>query len=363
MIQQIQVPLEVDVFGWSKDVKQPWLLSGLIELSKFHEQHCSEYGRMLSSLWTDPNTASSIDQIPWLPVRIFKLIDLKSVPPDQVVRTLVSSGTTGAAVSRIHLDADTARSQTRALAKITSEFTGNKRMPMLILDNDGFLKDRSKFNARAAGILGFSNFGRNHLYLLDEELRPDWEALQNWLSNQGDQPILLFGFTFIVWQSFVQAARKSGIKLEFPEGSLLIHGGGWKKMIDESVDNVAFKKALSDVFSIDRVHNYYGMVEQVGSIFFECSEGHLHAPAYADIIIRDTTTLEPLPFGNAGLVQVLSLLPRSYPGHSILTEDVGTIHGEDDCLCGRQGKYFSIHGRIKNVEMRGCSDTRAVPTS
>ena len=54
---------------------------------------------------------------------------------------------------------------------------------------------------------------------------------------------------------------------------------------------------------------------------------------------------------------MLSILPHSYPGHNILTEDLGVIHGEDDCKCGRRGKYFSVLGRIPNSEIRGCSDT------
>jgi len=36
---------------------------------------------------------------------------------------------------------------------------------------------------------------------------------------------------------------------------------------------------------------------------------------------------------------------------------LGSIFGEDDCLCGRLGKYFIVDGRVKNVELRGCSDT------
>jgi hypothetical protein len=54
---------------------------------------------------------------------------------------------------------------------------------------------------------------------------------------------------------------------------------------------------------------------------------------------------------------LLSLIPKSYPGHSILTEDLGTIYGVDNCQCGRKGKYFKVHGRIKSAEIRGCSDT------
>ena len=35
------------------------------------------------------------------------------------------------------------------------------------------------------------------------------------------------------------------------------------------------------------------------------------------------------------------------------------VLGEDDCPCGLKGKYFKILGRIKNAEIRGCSDTYA----
>jgi len=99
------------------------------------------------------------------------------------------------------------------------------------------------------------------------------------------------------------------------------------------------------------------MVEQVGSIFVECKEGHLHAPIFADIIVRDPISLKPLEFGKEGVIEVMSILPRSYPGHVLLTEDVGTIIGEDDCPCGKKGKYFKVKGRLPKAEIRGCSDT------
>ena len=78
---------------------------------------------------------------------------------------------------------------------------------------------------------------------------------------------------------------------------------------------------------------------------------------FSDIIIRSPITFEPLLFGEEGLIQLLSILPSSYPGHSLLTEDLGIIHGEDNCLCGRKGRYFSVKGRLAQAENRGCSDT------
>ena len=97
------------------------------------------------------------------------------------------------------------------------------------------------------------------------------------------------------------------------------------------------------------------MVEQTGSIFIECESGFFHCSNLSEIITRRSDFTE-CSYGETGIVELFSLLPKSYPGHIILTEDEGIILGEDDCSCGRLGKYFKIQGRLKNAEMRGCSD-------
>lgn len=336
------------------------LLDGLNQLTAHHRAGCPEYDRIVSAIFRQ-GQATRLEEVPWLPVQLFKRAEMRSVTRESIVKTLTSSGTSGQTPSRIFLDRDTASLQTRALVKISGEFIGKSRLPMVIIDDDSFLKDRTKFNARAAGILGFSNLGRDHFYLLDASLAPDWDAFDAFLARHSDRPILFFGFTFIVWQSFVEAAMRDGRSYRLPQGSALIHGGGWKRLEDRKVSAKAFKDALRRTFGIEHVHNYYGMVEQVGSIYFECDAGHLHTPVYSDVLVRSERDLSLVANGQPGLIQLVSLLPRSYPGHSLLTEDVGTILGEDDCPCGRMGKYFSVHGRLKNVEMRGCSDTRAVP--
>jgi len=99
------------------------------------------------------------------------------------------------------------------------------------------------------------------------------------------------------------------------------------------------------------------MVEQTGSIFVECEYGFLHSSSFSDVIVRNHKTHSPENNGTEGLIQLLSIIPKSYPGHSLLTEDIGTIYGVDNCECGRMGKYFKVHGRMKSAEVRGCSDT------
>ena len=113
---------------------------------------------------------------------------------------------------------------------------------------------------------------------------------------------------------------------------------------------------MNKKLGIKNVRNYYGLVEQIGSIFFECKCGYFIASNYSDIIIRDKN-LNICKKGETGLVQLISLLPTSYPGHSILTEDVGEIINDNKCKCYGYGTRFLIHGRLKNAELRGCSNT------
>ena len=101
--------------------------------------------------------------------------------------------------------------------------------------------------------------------------------------------------------------------------------------------------------------NYYGMIEQTGSVFLECEKGYFHCSIFSDIFIRNSE-LKLSKIKQIGLIQTLSLLPVSYPGHNILTEDMGVIHGIDDCKCQKLGKYFTVLGRVPDAEIRGCSD-------
>lgn len=338
-----------------QDEKEQLLLEKLNNLTTWHRNNCLEYKAMLEKSGA-ASEASRLEEVPFLPVQLFKLMDLKSVPQTDIVKVLTSSGTTGQAVSNIYLDKETSVAQTKTLVEVMKPVLGGKRLPMIILDTKSVLKDRKSFSARGAGILGFANFGRKHFYALNDDMTLDVEGLQSYLKEYEGQRILLFGFTFMIWQYVYKEARDKGVSIDFGD-SILIHGGGWKKLKDEAVDAKTFNCLLKEQLGIQEVHNYYGMVEQVGSIFVECNEGYLHAPQFADVIIRNPITFEPVTAGEQGLIQVLSELPKSYPGHSLLTEDLGMIHGIDNCACGWKGKYFSVAGRIPKAELRGCSDT------
>ena len=347
--------LEWPTYGSNQFDKTSYLLNELTKLTHFHDGACLSYHHVLQK-FIHPQRINNLADLPFLPVRLFKHEKLLSVRPEEVVKTMTSSGTSGQSVSQIFLDKETSAMQVKVLSRIMSEFIGPKRLPMLVIDCRATIANRYNFSARAAGILGFSIFGRDTEFALNDDMTLDINRVRDFAKKHQGQKILLFGFTFIVWKHLVKILEDNGEALCIEQG-VLVHGGGWKQLENEAVAPKEFKARLKKTTCIDAVHNYYGMVEQTGSIFMECEQGHLHSSAWSEIIVRDPQNFKPLPYGKNGLIQLLSVIPRSYPGHSLLSEDEGQILGVDDCVCGRKGTYFKVLGRMKNAEVRGCSDT------
>lgn len=348
--------LGIPAYSLKKEEKSGWLTERLKELSLKHRDSCEEYSKILKILNVNIEEAESYYDIPFLPVRLFKELELRSIEKDDIFKTMTSSGTTGQAVSKIYLDRLTASNQQKVLAKIVSEYTGKNRMPMLIIDSPSVIKNRAMFSARGAGILGFSIFGSDKQYALDDNMELDLNKVQAFLEKHKGEKILVFGFTFMIWQHFYKELLKTPGCIDLSNG-VMIHGGGWKKLANEAVSPEEFRGSLEKVCGLSDIHDYYGMVEQTGCVYMQCEYGHLHASNFSDIIIRNTTDFSVCDVGEKGVIQVVSTIPESYPGHSIITEDEGILLGEDDCPCGRYGKYFKVLGRVKNAEIRGCSDT------
>jgi phenylacetate-coenzyme A ligase PaaK-like adenylate-forming protein len=350
MIQNIEFFFNLESpYYLAKEQKRTALDSCLKDLDKYHYNKCPPYKRIVDAL---DGQSSGI----YLPVRLFKEFELMSISSEQILKTLMSSGTTSQKVSKIYIDKITATNQTKALVKIIQHYMGKARLPMLIIDHPDVIHNSASFSARGAGIRGLWTFGRNHTYALDNEMQINHDAIDAFCEKFKHQKKIVFGFTFMVWKYFIQSLEAMGKGIDLQD-SILFHSGGWKKLQQEAVDNNTFKSKTTQITGIKHIHNFYGMVEQVGAIYVECEKGYLHAPAFSDIKVVDPATMNELPFHQSGVIAVESILPLSYPGHRLLTEDIGSIIGEDDCKCGKKGKYFIIHGRLKQAETRGCSDT------
>ena len=342
-------------FGPYNDIskkKDEFFCKNLKELTKHHFINSKEYKKFLiQNNYNLKNT--NLEKFPFLPSNIFKEIDLKSIKKNKIYKIMTSSGTSGKNLSKIFLDRKNAQNQIIVLSKLIETILGEKRLPMLIIDQNP--KSASNiFSARIAAINGFSIFGKDYTFILNSKGKVDHTKLNSFLKKYSGKSFFVFGFTSLVYNCFFELLKKNNYNLN---GGILLHGGGWKKLEKKKINNLKFKKLLIEKFNFKEVYNYYGMVEQTGSIFLECKYcSHFVTSSYSKVLIRDKN-FNILKNGEKGLLQLFSLLPTSYPGHNILTEDIGEIPKLNNCACSTKGIRFKVYGRAVKSELKGCSDT------
>ena len=108
-------------YEMNKDKKTKYLNASLGFLTRHHYSSSENYRRIIDSQISEPDTffddveqgRRSYKDIPFLPVRLFKEYDIRSVSETDVAKTITSSGTSGQARSRIYLDKETSRNQTK----------------------------------------------------------------------------------------------------------------------------------------------------------------------------------------------------------------------------------------------------------
>ena len=227
------------------------------------------------------------------------------------------------------------------------------------------------FMGKPGNLLGARGAGVQGLQPLASEVSPpvvlspdkqgdlilEQDKLKEFAKGRQDTELLVYGFTYILWNHLVKPLAAEGICLNLPKVRIL-HSGGWKRLQDQAVEKAVFNERLARVFgcSLDRIIDFYGMVETVGVIFPDCSVGNKHGPVFGEVIVRNPLTLEPVAAGEHGIVQVCSILPTSFPGYLLLTEDMAQVLAYDGCPCGRRGISFRFAGRIPKAELRGCGN-------
>ena len=259
--------IKLKTFSTDRKEKIKFFEKSINSLTLYHYKKSKEYKKILD-FFKYNFKKKKLSEIPFLPAKLFKEFDLKSIPKQKIFKILVSSGTTENKPSKIYLDKENAHNQVRILKKIMVTILGNKRLPMLIIDQNPKILNRSVFSARLTAIYGFSLFGKNHTYLLNEQGKIDYNLLNNFLENYSKEKFFIFGFTSTVFENLIKKLSAKSLKFNFKNG-ILLHGGGWKKMEKIKINNKLFKQKLLDKIKLKNIYNYYGLVEQTGSIYFK----------------------------------------------------------------------------------------------
>lgn len=327
------------------------LLAELNALDAHHRAGCPSYARIVAGR----GEATRLEDVPFLHVGLFKRLELVTGGAGPL-RTVVSSSTSGVA-SRVAIDARSGALQAASSEAILADFIGTARRPVLVLDSVASLRQRNAFSARILAAMSLKPFATEIIFLLDEAGDPaslQLAQLERALQEHGD--LIVYGFSWILWLAWARAKWPDATTQALRSRRIsFVHSGGWKKLEAVRVDRARFDAALLERAGPgSTVLDYYGLAEQMGVVFPACEHGARHVPRWADVIVRDTWSLEPLADA-PGQLQLMNALAWGAPAHSVLTEDMGRLL-PGPCACGRGGPRFELLGRLPQAELRGCAN-------
>lgn len=358
----IDALLNGDVYPKFDAENEQLFISALHEEIRFNALHNKKYGDFLRRKNIDINSIPSVlEDLPFLPVQIFKVLgrELCSVEASDI-RTALSSSATSGVPSTVMLDAITAKRQFKSMAKVLMDVLGKKRRPFYIFDINPYDK-HGAINARSAAVRAYLNFASRASFYMEQKDNALVFDLTRFAQDvaQADKqtPAVIFAFTYVLYGEVVKPGLSMGITHHLPQGTQIIHIGGWKKLESEKVSKAQFNVDVAKFFDVDvdNIIDIYGFTEQMGINYPDCACGCKHTPALSRVIVRDPETHAPLPHGKTGVLEFLSPVPHSYPGNIVLTDDLGVIE-DAPCPMGKGGTRFRILGRMKKAEVRGCGD-------
>ena len=299
--------------------------------------------------------------IPYFFVTALKYYSVSSVPEDEIVLTLHSSGTTGQ-TSKIVLD----RTSLRRIRRIVHH-----------IYEDLAMRDRRRTNylcftydPEVAGDVGTAYSDKlltsltkveDVFYAIEwDPASNDWrldtqrvqEALERFEAS--GRPFRLLGFPAHTWDVLNEIVARRGTPFRFGPLSYVITGGGWKGYDGRAIPKAQFREGVASTLGIPRanVRDLYGMVEH-GVPYCECEKHVMHIPRYSRVFARDPVTLEKLPHGQSGLLQFVTSYHHSYPAISLLTTDYG--YTLEQCRCGRSSPVLVLQGRAGLTKHKGCA--------
>lgn len=314
------------------------------------------YARYCRGRGVTPERVRRWTDIPPVPTAAFKELPLVCGEPEEAEAVFETSGTTrGPGRRGRHYVLSLALYDEALLPTFQAYLLPDgARLPVLALVPDPAAAPRSSLGYMIGRVM--ESFGApGSGYFVDPEGGIRYPELHRALerSCRAGAPVCLLGtaFAFVHWLDHL-AAR--GLRFELPSGSRIMETGGFKGR-SRAVTREELYDALRERLGVphDHIVNEYGMTEML-SQFYEPvlresrGRGPLHRrhvpPPWVRSRILDPTTLEPVPYGEEGILHHFDLANAGSVA-SILTDDLA--------LAYRDG--FRLLGRVEGAEPRGCS--------
>jgi len=339
-------------------------LEAVKEAYRYHYSHSEVYKNICDAENFDIETVKAADdvaRIPHLLVDAFKWYDLLSIDKKEVAATFTSSGTSG---QKSHISWDKASQERQSLMRqrIIESYglKSDEKVNYLIF---AYSPRVSEGKGAAYAHQMYSTFAPANKKVFAIDADENGKAYFNEKQcvdtfadfRKDDIPLRIVGFPAFIYDTLL-FMKGQNIRFRFPEESLIIIAGGWKTAEAKSIPFDEFATLTKDFLGIDesRIRDVYGFVEH-GVPYITCEHHHFHVPVYSRAFVRKPGTLQVLPEGEKGLLQVVSPYNYAQPALSILSTDYAIIRSH--CACGRTGQYIELKGRAGLKKHEGCAIT------
>jgi hypothetical protein len=310
-------------------------LSRALETFAFQYRENSVYHRYVQALGLLPGGVKNLDQIPFLPVSLFKSHEVRTGAFEPGV-IFESSGTTGMMPSRhfVRFPDLYRESFTRGFRL----FYGEPMDWCVIGLLPSYLeRSHSSLVVMVDELIRLSGHPESGFYLYQYETLRD---LLVKLESSG-QRTLLIGVSF----ALLDLAEGFPMKLR---NTVVMETGGMKGRKEELTRDELHQR-LSSGLGVDTIHSEYGMTELLSQAY-SSGKGLFRCPPWMRIVLRAED--DPFCFRDRegkplqqGLINVIDLANR-YSCSFIATDDLGRIHPDGS---------FEVLGRADNSDVRGCS--------
>ena len=328
----------------------------------FHALRCAEYKDILEHFQFDAGSIAGIGdiaKIPLLPTSLLKNRTLLSKPHESLLLKTTTSGT-GGKKTLSGFDASSALCGLSMILRVfwLHRLISPRRTNYILL---GYKPDKSNQTAMAKALKGFTLFApaKNIVYALekqDGEYQVNEEGIIDAVLKYDKQrkPVRIIGFP-AYFKMLLEELDRRGAKLDLHPNSKIMLGGGWKTFFSEEISKDELYEMARRVLGIRRCNfkDHFSTAEHPIN-YIACENNNFHIPVFGRVLIRDVNTLEPVPYGVPGLLNLISPLLTSAPYGSILTDDIAVMKGEE-CGCGISSPYFTIIGRVGLASIKTCT--------
>ena len=301
-----------------------------LELFQYHAKKNETYREFIGHLGIKAENISKLNQIPFLPISMFKRnhVGIFNAPPEAV---FLSSGTTGMERSQHHVAS--LKLYDQSLYTCFHQFFGNEKDYCILALLPSYLeRSNSSLVYMTQKLMKKSGHADNGFYL--DRLTTLSKVLKK--NSENGVKTLLIGVTF----ALLELAEKHPQELK---NCTVLETGGMKGRRKE-MPREEIHELLTSAFGLEKIASEYGMTELLSQAY-SLGDGIFRTPPWMRVYVREATDPLTVNERGKGALNVIDLANiHSCP--FIATQDLAHI---------RQDHSFEVLGRMDDAEARGCN--------